>query len=448
MREIDAVLDSNALDALDPSAAISHRQRPADRGTERLTMIKHLVNARFLLLNSALSLLWLSAATAQVTVPGPPGVDRGVDSSMILQSEQMPDRRQQLATPEGRRQAFERSMRDHRASHPELARVLGVDTATVEQVLALLAESEVDAEIRAGRIQPRNLRTLAEEYDQQIRAISKLIGEARLDSYLEYQRTRRARIKVQQFNASLPESSRLSNAQQDRFATLLTDLAEARLAERPLTPLISATPAGSQSSEERWRELQRYQISRTEQQARRMEADTRELLQRLPQILDREQVRAYARREAREVERILEQAQQQRSRAGLGPEVPLDVEDVPAPTLTADTRLQLRVRINGVEINQTLTSKSGGSVSFEGPEGLLMEARPRLYGSSRLVVTLQAYEPTAGAQRPIGRAETSPQITNPQQRLAYPGLGATNRDSLLRGRKAYVLNWDAKVTFL
>jgi hypothetical protein len=422
-------------------------------------MIKHHLEARFLLLSSALPLLWLSA-TAQVTAPGAldMGVDSGANPTMILQTEQKPDRRQQLATPEGRRQAFERSMRDQRAYHPELARVLGVDTATAEQVLALLAQSELDAEIGASRIQPRDLRTQAEEYDQQIQAISKLLGEAQLDSYLEYQRTRRARMQVQQFNASLPAAGRLSNAQKDRFATLLADLAEARLAELPHNPLIarsspllprtSTTPASPQASEERWRELRRRQISRSEQQARRLETDTRELLQRLPQILDPEQVRAYARREAREVERILEQAQQERTRAGLGPEVPLELEDAPTPTLSADTRLQLRVRINGVEIKQTLTSMNGGAVSFEGPQGLLMEARPRLYGSTQLVVTLQAYEPTAGAQRLIGRAETTPQITNPQQQLTYPGLGATNRDSLLRGRKAYVLNWDAKVTFL
>ncbi len=416
-------------------------------------MIKRPVKARFLLLSSALPLLWLSA-TAQVTAPSPldMGVDRGMDSSMILQTEQGPDRRQQLDTPEGRQQAFERSMRDQRAYHPELARVLGVDTATAEQVLALLAESEVDAMIRAGRMQPRNLRAQAEEYDQQIQAISKLVGEAQLDNYLEYQRTRRARLQVQQFDASLPESSRLSNEQQDRFATLLADLAEARSAERPLNPLLprrSATPAGSQSSEERWRELVRFQINRSEQQARRMEADTRELLQRLPQILAPEQLRAYARREARELEQMFEQARQQRSRAGFGPDEPLDLEAAPPPAkFTADTRLQLRVRINGVEVNRTLTSKGGGAVSFEGPQGLLMEVSPRLYDSSQLVVTLQAYEPTTGAQRPIGRAEISPQITNPQQQLAYPGLGATNRDSLLRGRRAYVLNWDATVTFL
>jgi hypothetical protein len=399
-------------------------------------MMKLHLKAHFLLLSTALPLLWLSV-TAQVTAPSPRdmGVDSGVDSSMILQTEQRPDRRQQLATPEGRQQAFERSMRDQRAYHPELARVLGVDRATVEQVLALLAQSEVDAEIRTGRMQPSNLRTQAEEYDQQIQAISKLIGEAQLDSYLEHQRTRR-----------------LSNEQKDRFATLLADLAEARLAERPLNPLIarsSVTQADSQSSAERWRELQRFQINRNEQQARRMEADTRALLQRLPQILAPEQVRAYARREAREVEQMFEQARQQRSRAGFGPDEPLDVEAAPPPAkFTADTRLQLRVRINGVEVNRTLTSKSGASVSFAGPQGLLMEARPRLYDSSRLVVTLQAYEPTAGGQRPIGRAEISPRITNPQQQLAYPVLGATNRDSLLRGRKAYVLNWDAKVTFL
>jgi hypothetical protein len=416
-------------------------------------MMKLHLKAHFLLLSTALPLLWLSV-TAQVTAPSPRdmGVDSGVDSSMILQTEQRPDRRQQLATPEGRQQAFERSMRDQRAYHPELARVLGVDRATVEQVLALLAQSEVDAEIRTGRMQPSNLRTQAEEYDQQIQAISKLIGEAQLDSYLEHQRTRHARMQVQQFNASLPQSRRLSNEQKDRFATLLADLAEARLAERPLNPLIarsSVTQADSQSSAERWRELQRFQINRNEQQARRMEADTRALLQRLPQILAPEQVRAYARREAREVEQMFEQARQQRSRAGFGPDEPLDVEAAPPPAkFTADTRLQLRVRINGVEVNRTLTSKSGASVSFAGPQGLLMEARPRLYDSSRLVVTLQAYEPTAGGQRPIGRAEISPRITNPQQQLAYPVLGATNRDSLLRGRKAYVLNWDAKVTFL
>src|SRR5688572_27060881 len=111
---------------------------------ELLTMIKRNVNARFALLSPVLPLLCLSA-TAQVTAPGAMdmGVDRGADATLILQNEREPDWGTQLATPEGRQQVFERKMRDARASYPDFARVLGVDTTTADKVLALLVEDEI-----------------------------------------------------------------------------------------------------------------------------------------------------------------------------------------------------------------------------------------------------------------------------------------------------------------
>ena len=170
--------------------------------------MRHSAFARSILGWALCSALWLSRmqATAQVTSPSatpPLSSEANVAQFLWQQDQRQQELRTRLADPVQRAQLIAERIPEHRKSYPDLARVLGIDAATEQQLLALLVEATLADELRS--FDP--LQAQAREYDRHMLAVGKLLSPIGVDSYLDYQRTRPARLRAQQIDQTFPHHS-------------------------------------------------------------------------------------------------------------------------------------------------------------------------------------------------------------------------------------------------
>lgn len=385
----------------------------------------------------------LCAALNSGAQPGPGSIQGdvplGEPNIMILQNENpLSGLREQVADPEQRRQAIAVRAAAQRLTRPDFARVLGIDAELAERLLALLGEQELDRQLRAESPGRGGSAVMLEdeiqEYDAQMSQIAALIGEARLDAYLEYENTLGARLQVYRFNRSLPPASRLTDAQQDTLVALVAEAEPRRMQWWIQAGNDSPPPSGRPRDAQR--EALLYNIRSSELMARNMAMVDRELVTRLQQFLTPEQTRAYAAQQAAQVSALRARAQQQRRKAGLGPNELIEPGDfAPAPAAPANVRLELMLRTGGQQLTQTVISARGAPVSATGPDGLRVELQPaQLAASKALQVELKFYEAGRAAPRLIGRSTSYALIANPQPPEPI-------NTTLLRGRRARVLEW-------
>jgi hypothetical protein len=384
-----------------------------------------------------------------------PGLVQGDSEAISQQYEERQQRlRAQLADPKQREQVVAERSQQQRLINPEIGRALRLDAAGEAKLLALLVDQQLANELRPSpfRRDSRDLGSTdwleqeAANYDQRLRDITRIIGAARLDDFLEYEKTRMARIRLQGFNSSLPEPLKLSNEQKDALVPLLAEQEQRRFSRpgRGINPFGSGS-AVDFSPEAMNRRSQLASIMLTEQMLRSMETANREFAERLPQLLTPEQVSAFMQRETQPIESLRARVEQMRRDAGVGENEDLESDEA-APTLATNLRLELKVRINDTEITKTLNSVRGGVVSFTGPAGLVVEAQPIQTGRDHVLVDLRFYESVRGKRRMVGQSRASAFITNPKEPGAYAGIGGSSGKSLVLGRQAYVVESSVSAT--
>jgi hypothetical protein len=176
---------------------------------------------------------------------------------------------------------------------------------------------------------------------------------------------------------------------------------------------------------------------------RRWAITNRDLLQRVAPILTREQAAVYAKQLAQQLTSLRDQTRRMRRALGIAAEQVLEPA-ASTPQLPAITQLELRVRINGTEVTRTVTSKHGAAVTLDGPEGLLVESQPSLSEPDISVVELKFYEADSAGQRLVGQSSNIG-VMGIQQPTAQAGIRANRL--LLRGRRAYLVDWNVTVNY-
>jgi len=460
-----------------------------------------------LLISAGALLLWAAAAFAQSSTPAAPATldarENGVlvpvpdptlsgeiksgtpqqPNIMVLQrldggdsgepamqfDAQRAQLREQLADPKQRAAIVKERLLQQRASNPDLARVLRIDAGTEAQLLALLVDQALANELRDGPLSTTYtgsftdvLQQEAEDYNQQIGEITKLLGPQRVDAYLDYDRTRTARNRVEDFAAALADPYRLTNEQKDALVALFT-AEEARQIRGSWLGMGAGRILRDMSSTQRSVDaIQRrsllLQIYIDEQMIRQTETADREMLERLPQVLSPEQTRAFGARQARQLAELRARTDVLRRDAGVGANELLAPEE--SPPLNANLRLQINLNVNGTASNRTVTTR-GTAVGFAGPEGLWVEVEPTLLDAENLSVELRFYESARGGRRLVGRIGTRPTLANAPSptaqsadgplasvRAAGGFRGFKSTRSVLHGRKAFLLELGVTASYL
>ena len=188
-----------------------------------------------------------------------------------------------------------------------------------------------------------------------------------------------------------------------------------------------------------------FDLRAEERLAQRMEAENRELLPRLATILTAAQAQLYTKQREQQVQSLRQRTLHEQRELRVGPNRQLDPAEHLTKVLAATTQLDLRLRINDSAVHQTLLSVAGSPVTLEAPEGLFVSATPSLTAEDNLAVELQLYETSSRGRALIGRETRVIFTPEAQPRLASAGL-RTQR-SLLRGHKAYLLEWSVVAQF-
>jgi len=196
--------------------------------------------------------------------------------------------------------------------------------------------------------------------------------------------------------------------------------------------------------------MQLRSLAMNERLAVQSEAIQRDLLDRPASLLTPEQVKVYANLLQQKQEAARTWREQQRRSLGLAADEEIDsVEDEAPrpPILSSNVALAIELELNDTKISKTLISKRGGSVSFQGPDGLQFDVVPYLTDSDTLTADLEVYETVRGGRRLVGEVSARAKIS-PRKGTALNSLGSNSSGTMMRGRKGYAVNWSVTATYL
>lgn len=181
----------------------------------------------------------------------------------------------------------------------------------------------------------------------------------------------------------------------------------------------------------------------------------RQLLQATAKVLNKSQQAVLEQREAANLAAKRQYLRSLRQQAGLDPDQPLDqVYPRPKqPQVLNATPMQwtLQVVVNKRLQDMTFTSRSGETVSFETPEGLLVDAVANAYDNERMQVGLTVYERGEGKRHRIGDLEVSGPLraatdtdalsipADPVGKLKISGISGSS--TVLAGSRGYALTF-------
>jgi hypothetical protein len=403
-----------------------------------------------------------------------------MDQLMKQAEERRQQLRQQLADPKQRERVRAERLPQVRSMYPDIGRVLRLDPKTEEQLIAVLLDHAIEAELdgrgfsmrsslrasssslRASSSSLRASRSVitaideatigrAKAYTRRMQELSQAIGAGRLDAFIDYRSSMPHRLRTEAFDTSLPGEHKLSPEQKDAMSLVLAKDAQRQLQgwrNQGLSRLTSLLP-GATTAEERNRTLQMYSLAATERNLERQEIAQREVQEELATVLTPEQSKAFAQQQQQMLGAQRAWAVQQRTSLGLRADEVLDAPtaDTAAPLLSSDLRLQVEFNIDGKRTAKTLVSKRGGPVSWQTPEGLQIELQPYLVDSDQVLMTeVKVYETVRGGKRLAHQSAGSISITNP--RKGTPGGKSGGSASVIEGRKGYAFNWSGLATFL
>jgi hypothetical protein len=432
-------------------------------------------NGRARLIAACTLLAMTSLATGQSDPSRPPAAqvpDSGPYTNTVQlfddsEQQQLLERRQQerqqlrrqLADPAQRIELRGERIQQVRSAHPDLARVVGLGARTEARLIELLVDQGLAVETApsllesapsaAGDTLMRQTRD-ADIYTQRMNEIAALLEPLQMDRYLGYVQSLSERRRVADLEAGLPAERKLSTKQKDTMVAILHEHERRQREQTQLTLLSRYSPAINfdQSQQQRKRMLAEYNIFANERVAARKEKAHRDLLERLAPELSREQSAAFAEQQRNNVAQLRNWAQQQRSLLGIGPEQRLDrpefAEPPGATTHTANLRLIIKLSVNRASVVKRLQISGGETVSFDAPEGLVVDARPYLLANDLTVVELKFHElGLEGQRRQIGQVAGRVHAASPEGGLSRHLSGVTE----LRSRQGYAIHWSAAATY-
>jgi len=368
--------------------------------------------------------------------------------------------RAQLADPKQRTQLVAEITQQQRSANPDLGAVLRLDRVSEDKLIAFFADEQLAGQLRDSPFtafsavgetsqdgRPYNpMRDEADRYTQRMREIAKIIGTARLDDFVDYQQSMGYRAQVTALDAQLPAEQKLTLAQRNQLTELFYD--QSRRSHVDLIGLRHADAfVLTSSAEERERRLHLSGIAFNERLVAAQAAADRELLERATSFLTPEQTDVLSAWKRQQLDQTREWARTRRREAGLGLDDKLDLlsdEVAPSPPISKNLSLAISLTVNDTQVVKQLTSVRGGSVSFEGPEGLIVEVRPYL-DQDYLIAELKLFEKGRSARRTIGQMSGTAQLIDNGKASTY---GAGSGSMMVQGRKGYAITWSVSGTYL
>src|SRR5690349_11894219 len=127
--------------------------------------------------------------------------------------------------PERRAQLLEETQVGVRREYPGLERVRGIDTATAERLLSLLAEHRL--QMRKASIECKYASTcgsqLPQLHDAQQAELAALLGPDGQQGFAQYLESRAERLSVSSMRGRLTDKNRLPDAQAEKLTLVLAD---------------------------------------------------------------------------------------------------------------------------------------------------------------------------------------------------------------------------------
>jgi hypothetical protein len=369
--------------------------------------------------------------------------DEQIQKMIRAQQERNAQLRKQLADPKQGRQIRAERVRQARAQHPEVVRVLRLDGKAEQQLFAQLAEEILALELRpspfsrAGMVRREDIaqenREEVKRHTQRMQQIANAIGAARLDDFVDYERSFQERGSIERFDRTLPANRKLTGEQRDAMVPLLQE-SQRRLYSSFRRSSVHSGSTVSMSQAERDRLAT---IALSEQSTN--EVANRELLERLAAILDAEQLQAFARLKQQEFESWHARDRQRRRELGIAPDEKLEAlydDSSPLPPPSTSVNLVVRIGVDGEFVDKTLTGVRGMPVTVELPKGLVLEIR-RLPSAEQMVLfEAEVFELIRGGRRQVASLGTTGQALGPEYaRLAQ----APTSTSVALGRKGYLI---------
>jgi hypothetical protein len=268
----------------------------------------------------------------------------------------------------------------------------------------------LQAAVERERFGANDLQRSASQATRDRQRMRNVLGEARHQQYLDYETTAFERAWVAYFNQQLSADNKLDPLQRERLIQLLNErrqqeeearnLAFARMNGETARRGYKNAPSGHDAELE--------ELRRSEQHLQRVEADSKQLLAQLADVLTPPQLAVYEANEAKRLAQELQMVKRMRKRAGVDIENPAVLPPNPAAVISPRTPLAGRVQLNvTIKVNESaitqrsLLADNGGVVSFE-VAPLTIEALPILFDDGWRELTLKFYEPDGkGGRRRI-----------------------------------------------
>ena len=346
--------------------------------------------------------------------------------------------RQALGDPQQRARIRAERIQHARTARPDLATVLHLDARTEEQLFSLLADHQLSIELQAQTDPsmlavplPRSnpLVQRAQEYTQRMRDVGRILGEEKLEAYVNYMKTLMERYRLRDLDSEMPTHAKLTAAQKEALVAVYRE-----------HMLRDDVPWHEQYSDPTFPVQESLLL---EAALMRIERGYLAMVAQVTPLLNSEQARVFS-AEAQTVLNQLREARQGEHKAhGAASDEALPSLD-PPPLLTDTVRLRIDIEFNGSKRIETLTSGRGIAMSFEGPDGLRVQATPyRLYRNVMLL-ELSFFETTRNTQRLLGRGRLTREIGSPN-RLEMAASGDATQ--FLEGRRGYGVVWNFSATY-
>jgi hypothetical protein len=357
-----------------------------------------------------------------------------------------------------------------RSFNPDLSEFLGLEPDLEQKLVQLLAEQKLADEIRSAEQRLAMLERRRDDYDadgsasvavfdRDRGALRVLLGPAVFGRYLDYLDLTVGLARVHSLDTKLGEQ-RLTRDQKAKLAQLYTEQHRASRGSffgsstgvLPVEQFEALRNSGNNG-------LQTFNlllnVRLNEDILERETMQQRELLQSTAKFLNNSQLAMLEKVEAANLAARRQNLRSLRQQAGLDPDQPLDQvyqrPNQPRVLKAAPMQWTLQVVVNQRLQDMTFTSRSGETVSFETPAGLLVDAVATAYDNERMQVSLTMYERGEAKRHRIGDLDASGPLraatntdplsipVDPLAKLKISGISGSS--TVLAGSRGYALTF-------
>ena len=340
--------------------------------------------------------------------------------------------------------------------HPDMEQELGIDSATKDKVLELLADEQLmrlESSFWMEQDHAAAIQKQADAETQSLASLRALLGQDGLEKLQLYLSTTWEREQVKRFDALLLATEKLQPEQKSKLAQLFSERNH-HAREHGVRSHMSRPPSfGSMdrlpSPEETQRHSQLLTIEGNETALRRAKEENPILEKRAAEFLSPAQVAALARMNEEEATRLQAWIEQARLQAGLSPQIPERAQQslVPRPTprkpFAGETLFEFNVTVNrSAPVTMTHTGPNATPIMFEAGDGLWIEVTPTLFEDHWLDVHLDFYEQVGSENRRLDNGSSFGTLTRLPDGTSNRGGMSTN---VVTGSKGYAVKTQVNV---